>query len=70
MTQKIAAYEETKVYMEESGDNDGINRFSHFEEFMKKKDLREKRDEDPNFMPTFRYWVKEPLIGLLILMAP
>ena len=57
--QKIAAYEETKTYMEESGDPDGINRFSHFEEFMKRKELREKREDDPSFMRTFRQWVKE-----------
>jgi hypothetical protein len=57
--QKIAAYEETKTYMEESADPDGINRFSHFEEFMKRKELREKRDTDPKFMRTFRHWVKE-----------
>lgn len=59
LAQKIAAYEETKAYMEESGDPEGINRFSHFEEFMKKKELREKRDEDPSFMRTFRQWVRE-----------
>jgi len=57
--QKIAAYEETKTYMEESGDPDGIARFSHFEEFMKKKELRHKREEDPGFMKLFREWVKE-----------
>lgn len=57
--QKIAAYEETKVYMEETGDRDGINRFSHFEEFMKKKELREKREDDPAFMRRFRGWVKD-----------
>jgi hypothetical protein len=57
--QKIAAYMETKNYIEQSGDPDGINRFSHFEEFMRKKELREKRKEDPSFMKTFRDWVKE-----------
>ena len=57
--QKISAYEETREYMEESGDPDGIARFSHFEEFMKKKELREKRDDDPGFMKTFRHWVRE-----------
>ncbi len=57
--QKIAAYEETKTYMEESGDPDGINRFSHFEEFMKKKELRDKREDDPGFMKSFRDWVRE-----------
>lgn len=57
--QKIAAYEETKAYMEETGDTDGINRFSHFEEFMKKKELREKREDDPTFMARFREWVKD-----------
>lgn len=57
--QKIAAYEETKAYMEESEDPDGISRFSHFEEFMKKKELRQKREDDPGFMGSFRQWVRE-----------
>ena len=59
VAQKIAAYEETKIYLAESGDPQGINRFSHFEEFMKKKELRDKRDADPQFMKTFRKWVLE-----------
>lgn len=59
LAQKIAAYEETKAYIEESGDPDAINRFSHFEEFMKKKELRDIRDENPSFMREFRRWVKD-----------
>ncbi|MEK7764130.1 MAG: hypothetical protein AAB433_21370 [Nitrospirota bacterium] len=59
LAQKIAAYEETKSYIEESGDPNGINRFSHFEEFMKKKELREKRETDSGFMKQFRKWVFE-----------
>lgn len=59
LAQKIAAYEETKSYIEESGDPDGINRFSHFEEFMKKAELRDKREAEPSFMRDFRRWVKE-----------
>ena len=59
LAQKIAAYEETKAYIEETGDPDGINRFSHFEEFMKKVELRQKRESDSSFMRTFRGWVKD-----------
>jgi hypothetical protein len=55
--QKIAAYEETSVYLAETADPQGINRFSHFEEFMKKKELRDKRLSEPQFMKTFRQWV-------------
>lgn len=57
IAQKIAAYEETTVYLAETGDPDGVNRFSHFEELMKKKELREKRESDPQFMKSFRSWV-------------
>ena len=59
LAQKIAAYEETRSYMEESGDPEGINRFSHFEEFMKKSELRDKRDQEASFMRDFRRWVKD-----------
>jgi len=59
LQQKIAAYEETKVYLEATGDPEGINRFSHFEELMKKKELRDKREDDPGFMEDFRTWVRE-----------
>jgi len=57
LSQKIAAYEETKAYLERTGDPNGINRFSHFEEFMRKKALRDRRDEDPNFMLQFGDWI-------------
>ena len=43
IAQKIGAYEETKHYLAEYSDPQGINRFSHFEEFMKKKQLRAPR---------------------------
>jgi hypothetical protein len=59
ITQKILAYEETRKYLEETGDKQGVNRFSHFEEFMKKKELRERREKDPLFMKEFRSWVFE-----------
>ena len=59
IAQKIAAFEETRRYIEETGDKEGVNRFSHFEELMKKKDLRDKRDKDPTFMKQFRNWVLE-----------
>jgi hypothetical protein len=57
IAQKIAAYEETSIYLAETADPQGINRFSHFEEFMRKKELRDKRQNDPKFMKTFREWV-------------
>ncbi len=57
ISQKISAFEETRNYIEETGDKQGINRFSHFEEFMKKKELRDKRDKDSTFMKEFRRWV-------------
>jgi hypothetical protein len=57
LAQKIAAYEESKAYIERTGDPQGTNRFSHFEEFMKKKELREKREADPAFMSKFGDWV-------------
>jgi len=59
IAQKIAAYEETKVYLSETSDPQGIKRFSHFEEFMKKRALREHRERNPEFMEDFRKWVKE-----------
>lgn len=58
LAQKIAAYEESRAYIERTGDPQGTNRFSHFEEFMKKKELRDKRETDPAFMIQFGDWVK------------
>jgi hypothetical protein len=58
IAQKIAAYEETKVYLSETSDPQGIKRFSHFEEFLKKRALREHRERNPKFMEDFRKWVK------------
>jgi hypothetical protein len=57
--QKIAAYEETKAYLERTGDVQGNRRFSHFEEFMKKKPLRDRREQDPTFMDQFGKWIQE-----------
>ena len=57
IAQKIGAFEETRIYLAEYPDPQGVNRFSHFEEFMKKKELRERRDSDPLFMKEFREWV-------------
>jgi hypothetical protein len=57
--QKIAAYEETKAYLERTGDAQGNKRFSHFEEFMKKKPLRDRREQDPAFMEQFGKWIQE-----------
>lgn len=59
LAQKIAAYEETKAYLERTGDPQGINRFSHFEEFMKKKPLRDRLEQEPEFARTFGQWVFE-----------
>jgi hypothetical protein len=57
LSQKIGAYEETKAYLERTGDPQWINRFSHFEEFMKKKALRDRREQEPEFMRRFGQWV-------------
>ena len=57
LAQKIGAYEETKAYLERTGDPQGINRFSHFEEFMRKKALRDRREKAPEFMDEFGNWV-------------
>lgn len=57
LSQKIAAFEETKAYLERTGDPQGINRFSHFEEFLKKKPLRDRLEQDPAFMVRFGQWV-------------
>jgi hypothetical protein len=59
LAQKIGAFEETKTYLARTNDPQGINRFSHFEEFMKKKELRDLREKDPRFMERFRQWVFE-----------
>jgi hypothetical protein len=57
--QKIAAYKATKAYIEETRDPDGLNRFSHFEEFAKKKELRDRLEADPGFGAQFQKWVHE-----------
>lgn len=57
LSQKIGAYEETKAHLDRTGDPQGINRFSHFEEFMAKKELRDRRESDPEFMREFGQWV-------------
>lgn len=59
LSQKIAAYEETRDYIERTGDPQGINRFSHFEEFMKQKELRDRREKQPEFMLEFGRWVHD-----------
>lgn len=57
LSQKIGAYEETKSYIDRTNDSQGINRFSFFEEFMKKKPLRDRREQEPSFMNQFGEWV-------------
>ncbi|MBA7550195.1 hypothetical protein ES705_42703 [subsurface metagenome] len=57
ISQRIAAYEETKIYLAENNDPSGIRRFTHFEELMKKRELRERREKNPEFMKEFRKWV-------------
>ncbi len=59
LAQKIAAYEETKAYLERTGDAQGPNRFSFFEELMRKKPLADRRNSDPDFMLRFGRWVHE-----------
>ncbi len=56
LVQKISAYQETKSYLEKTRDPQGVKRFSFFEEFMKKKSLRDKKD-DRGFMDTFGKWI-------------
>ena len=58
LAQKIAAYEESRNYIERTGDPQGTSRFSHFEEFMKKKELRDRREADPRFIIQFGDWVR------------
>jgi hypothetical protein len=57
--QKIMAYEETRAYLERTGDPQGNKRFSFFEEFMKKKPLRDRREQDPSFMEQFGKWIQQ-----------
>ncbi len=57
LSQKIAAYEETKAYLERTNDPQGIKRFSHFEEFMKRKSLRDRLEFDRDFIKEFGQWV-------------
>lgn len=57
LSQKIAAYEETKAYITRTGDPQGITRFSHFEEFMKKTQLRDKLQDNKEFIIEFGKWV-------------
>jgi hypothetical protein len=59
LSQKIAAFEETKAYLERTGDPQGINRFSHFEELMRKKALRDRLEDDPDFVRRFGQWVSD-----------
>lgn len=59
ITQYLLAYEETKTYLSEYNDPNGIRRFTHFEEFMKKREMRERREKNPEFMKEFRTWVSE-----------
>ncbi len=59
LSQKIAAYEETKSYITRTGDPLGTTRFSHFEEFMKKKQLRDKLEDNKEFIIEFGNWVFE-----------
>jgi hypothetical protein len=58
LVQKIAAYEEARNYIARTNDPQGISRFSHFEEFMKKKELRDRAETDPRFMERFHGWVQ------------
>lgn len=59
ISQNLGAYEETKTYLSENNDPNGIRRFTHFEEFMKKRELRERRENNPKFIKDFRKWVAE-----------
>jgi hypothetical protein len=62
LSQKITAYEETKKYLEKTGDPQGATRFSFFEEFMKKKELRERFNKEQGFIQEFGQWINTGLI--------
>ena len=62
LSQKITAYEETKKYLEKTKDPQGATRFSFFEEFMKKKELRERFNTDQGFIQEFGQWINTGLI--------
>lgn len=58
LTQTIAAYEEARAYMSRTGDSD-VRKYSYFEEFMKKRELRDRRESDPDFMIQFGTWMTD-----------
>jgi hypothetical protein len=62
LSQKIIAYEETKKYLEQTGDPQGATRFSFFEEFMKKKELRERYNKDQGVLKEFGQWIFNGLL--------
>jgi hypothetical protein len=62
LAQKITAYEETKNYLESTGDPQGATRFSFFEEFMKKKELRDRYNKEAGFIKEFGQWIHGGLL--------
>ncbi len=60
LSQKITAYKGNKKLLRRNGRSEGQRRrFSFFEEFLKRKELRDKYNADPNFIKEFKKWVHE-----------
>lgn len=58
--QKMLAYQALNEYLKDAQDTDlkAINKFSFFEELMKKRPLKEQYTADPEFKKRFQQWVK------------
>lgn len=58
--QKMLAYQALNEYLKDTQDTDlkAINKFSFFEELMKKRPLKEHYTADPDFKKRFQQWVK------------
>ena len=61
--QKIAAYEETKAYLERTGDPRASAASHTSRSSSRKKSLRDRREQDPSFMQQFGQWVLEGKLG-------
>lgn len=59
LLQKIAAYEATRVHVRRTGEPERYGDFVYFDELMSKKELRDRRDEDPEFVERFGDWIVE-----------
>jgi hypothetical protein len=57
ITEYLAAYQATQEYLDARPDPANVSKFSLFHEVMRKKDLREKFRNDPEFKQSFHRWV-------------